>query len=129
MPTRCRSPRSSPRSRASRPRRASTGCARSAPGSPTASRRRPGARGLPWRAHRLGCRSGICLEPELPRNAEEAARSIDAALVDARRLHLANRGIWDAIASAGPAASFAHTEADVDAYPEALGGFLDDVVG
>jgi len=87
------------------------------------------ARGLPWRAHRLGCRSGICLEPELPRNAGEAARSIDAALVDARRLHLANRGIWDAIASAGPAASFAHTGADVDAYPEALGGFLDDLVG
>ena len=87
------------------------------------------ARGLPWRAHRLGCRSGICLEQELPRNAAEAARSIDAALVDARRLHLANRGIWDAIASAGPAASFAHTEPDVDAYPEALGGFLDDVVG
>ena len=30
---------------------------------------------------------GICLEPELPRNADEAARSIDAALIDARRLH------------------------------------------
>ena len=85
--------------------------------------------GLPWRAHRLGCRSGICLEPELPRNADEAARSIDAELVDARRLHLANRGVWDAIASAGPAASFAHTEADVDAYPAALGAFLDDLVG
>jgi glutamate-1-semialdehyde 2,1-aminomutase len=86
-------------------------------------------RGLPWRAHRLGCRSGICLEPELPRNAEEAARSIDTDLIDARRLHLANRGIWDAIASAGPAASFAHTETDVDAYADALGVFLDDVLG
>jgi glutamate-1-semialdehyde 2,1-aminomutase len=85
--------------------------------------------GLPWRAHRLGCRSGICLEPELPRNAEEAARSIDTDLIDTRRLHLANRGIWDAIASAGPAASFAHTETDVDAYAVALGAFLDDVLG
>ena len=86
--------------------------------------------GLPWRAHRLGGRSGICLEPELPRDAEEAARSIDAALVDARRLHLANRGVWDAIASAGPAASFAHTESGRRRVSrEALGAFLDDVVG
>ena len=84
---------------------------------------------LPWRAHRLGGRSGICLEPELPRDAEDAARSLDAELIDARRLHLANRGVWDAIASAGPAASFAHTEADVDAYVAALDAFLDDLVG
>ena len=26
--------------------------------------------GLPWRAHRLGGRSGYCLEPELPRDAD-----------------------------------------------------------
>ena len=64
--------------------------------------------GLPWRAHRLGGRSGCCLEPELPRDADEAERSLDHELIDARRLHMANRGVWDAIASAGPAASFAH---------------------
>ena len=40
---------------------------------------------------------------------------------------MANRGIWDAIASAGPAASFAHTEADVDEYLDVLEGFLDAV--
>jgi len=85
--------------------------------------------GLPWRAHRLGGRSGYCLEPELPRDAGAAARSLDAPLIDARRLHLANRGVWDAIASAGPAASFAHTEADVDAYLGALETFLSDVAG
>ena len=35
--------------------------------------------GLPWRAHRLGGRSGYCLEPELPRTAEDAsARSTRA---------------------------------------------------
>ena len=84
--------------------------------------------GLPWRAHRLGGRSGYCLEPELPRNAEEAERSIDFDLVDARRLHMANRGVWDAIASAGPAVSFAHDGDDVDEYLGALDGFLADVV-
>ena len=84
--------------------------------------------GLPWRAHRLGGRSGYCLEPELPRDAAEAERSIDHQLIDTRRLHMANRGVWEAIASAGPAASFAHAEADVDAYLGALEAFLADVV-
>ena len=40
---------------------------------------------------------------------------------------MANRGVWDAIASAGPAASFAHAEADVDEYLAALDAFLADV--
>jgi glutamate-1-semialdehyde 2,1-aminomutase len=84
--------------------------------------------GLPWRAHRLYSRSGYCLEPELPRDAAAAERSIDLELCDTRRLHMANRGIWDAIASAGPAASLAHEEADVDAYLAALDAFLGDVV-
>jgi glutamate-1-semialdehyde 2,1-aminomutase len=85
--------------------------------------------GLPWRAHRLGGRSGYCLEPELPRNADEAERSLDAELIDARRLHMANRGVWEAIASAGPAASFAHAADDVDEYLGALDAFLADVAG
>jgi glutamate-1-semialdehyde 2,1-aminomutase len=84
--------------------------------------------GLPWRAHRLGGRSGYCLEPELPRNADDAERSLDHALIDARRLHMANRGVWDAISSAGPAASFAHDADDVDEYLGALDAFLADVV-
>jgi glutamate-1-semialdehyde 2,1-aminomutase len=87
-----------------------------------------GLHGLPWRAHRLGGRSGYCLEPELPRTAEDAARSLDAGLIDARRLYMANRGIWEAIASAGPAVSFAHEAADVDAYLAVLDGFLEEVV-
>ena len=83
--------------------------------------------GLPWRAHRLGGRSGYCLEPELPRTAADAERSLDAELIDTRRLHMANRGVWDAIASAGPAASFAHAADDVDEYLLALEAFLADV--
>jgi glutamate-1-semialdehyde 2,1-aminomutase len=87
------------------------------------------SRGLPWRAHRLGGRSGYCLEPELPQNAQQAQRSLDHELIDTRRLHMANRGVWDAIASAGPAVSFEHTAADVDEYLAALAAFLSDVVG
>lgn len=83
--------------------------------------------GLPWRAHRLGGRSGYCLEPELPRNADDAQRSLDIELINARRLYMANRGVWDAIASAGPAASFAHSSGDVDEYVAALESFLDAV--
>ena len=85
--------------------------------------------GLPWRAHRLGGRSGYCLEPELPRDAVAAARSIDAPLVDARRLYMANRGVWDAIASAGPAVSLVHGAGDVDEYLGVLDTFLGDVAG
>jgi len=85
--------------------------------------------GLPWRAHRLGGRSGYCLEPRLPRDAAEAERSIDPELVDTRRLHMANRGVWEAIGSAGPAVSFAHDADDVDEYLGALDVFLADVVG
>jgi glutamate-1-semialdehyde 2,1-aminomutase len=83
--------------------------------------------GLPWRPHRLGGRSGYCLEPRLPRNAEEARRSLDIELIDTRRLYMANRGIWDAIAGAGPAASFAHAPGDVEQYLDVLEGFLDAV--
>ena len=35
---------------------------------------------------------------------------------------MANRGVWDAIASAGPAVSFAHDAADVDEYLGVLDG-------
>jgi glutamate-1-semialdehyde 2,1-aminomutase len=86
-----------------------------------------GSRGLAWRAHRLGGRSGYCLEPELPRDAADAERSLDVELIDTRRLYMANRGVWDAIASAGPAASFAHTADDVDEYLLVLEGFLDEL--
>jgi glutamate-1-semialdehyde 2,1-aminomutase len=85
--------------------------------------------GLPWRAHRLGGRSGYCLEPELPDNAADAGRSLDHELIDARRLHMANRGIWEAIASAGPAVSFEHDAGDVDEYLGVLDLFLADVAG
>jgi glutamate-1-semialdehyde 2,1-aminomutase len=83
---------------------------------------------LPWRAFRLGPRSGYCLAPALPRNGEEAARSIDVDFIDTRRVYFANRGIWDAVASAGPQASLAHTVADIDYYLAVAGEFLREIL-
>ena len=83
--------------------------------------------GLAWRAHRLGGRSGFCLRPDLPLNAEDAALSLDIDFIDTRRVFMANRGIWEAIATAGPSASFAHTDADIDYYLSVLNSFLDEI--
>ncbi|BEP11947.1 aspartate aminotransferase family protein [Acidothermaceae bacterium B102] len=86
-----------------------------------------GRRGLPWRAHRFGARSGYCLVPDLPRNAEEAHLSLDALFADTRRVYFANRGVWDAIATSGPHLGFAHEESDVDDYLAVLDDFLDEL--
>lgn len=83
---------------------------------------------LAWRAQRLGGRSGISMTPQHPRNAAEAAASLDVELIDTRRLFMASRGIWEAIASAGPQAGFAHTPADIDHYVNVFDQFLDELV-
>lgn len=84
-------------------------------------------RGLPWRAPRIGGRSGFCLLPDLPRNGAEATLSLDYEMIDARRVFMLNRGVWDAIATAGPAASFAHTPADIETYVKVVDAFLGEV--
>lgn len=84
--------------------------------------------GLDWCAPRLGGRSGWCMAPRAPRDASEAAASLDYPLLDARWTWMANRGVWDAIASAGPACSFAHQAADVDRYLALTDEFLRVVV-
>ena len=61
-------------------------------------------------------------------NAVEASPSIDIPLIDARRVFMANRGVWDAVASAGPQASFAHSEADIAHYLEQADSFLGEIV-
>ncbi len=83
------------------------------------------SRQLPWKAFRCGPRSGFCLAPELPRTGAEGLRSLDLELIDARRVFMANRGIWDAVVSAGPQASIAHSQADIRSYLDAVGEFLD----
>jgi hypothetical protein len=52
---------------------------------------------------------------------------MDTHFIDARRLYLANRGIWDCVASAGPQVSFAHTPTDVDQYVSVAATFLAEV--
>jgi len=83
---------------------------------------------LPCRAFRLGPRSGLCLTPELPRNYQEARFSMDLDMLDARRVFMANRGYWDCIISAGPQASFAHSEADIDGYVDVMRAFMAELI-
>jgi glutamate-1-semialdehyde 2,1-aminomutase len=83
---------------------------------------------LPWRAFSYGPRTGFCLTADLPRNAIEALPSMDRDFSAARRLYMANRGIWDAISSAGPQVSFAHDAADIDRYIAVASDFLAEVV-
>lgn len=85
-------------------------------------------RGLPWCAFRAGPRSGFCLESRLPQNGVEAERSLDFEWIDTRRVYMANRGIWDAVAGAGPQAALAHTPTDIQRYVATAGQFLDAVV-
>lgn len=82
------------------------------------------AHGLHWRAPFIGGRSAWVLFPDLPRNAEESVCSLDRSFVDTRRLFMANRGIWEAIWSAGPAASFSHSLEDIDRYLGVADEFL-----
>ncbi len=75
-----------------------------------------GQAGLRWKSHRLFCRSGVCYAPELPRNAREASAAANFALNRLHRVFLANRGVWEAIVTAGPAVSFAAGDDDVALY-------------
>jgi glutamate-1-semialdehyde 2,1-aminomutase len=85
------------------------------------------AKGLRWRAHRLFNRSGYSHAPELPSNALEARATFDLELYNLQRVYMANRGVWEAIYSAGPACGIQTTEADVDRYLTVLEDFLSEV--
>jgi glutamate-1-semialdehyde 2,1-aminomutase len=84
--------------------------------------------GLPWRAFRKGPRTGLCLSEQLPRTAADAKPSMDTDFSSTKRLYMANRGLWDAIATAGPQVSFAHTEQEVGAYISVAADFLNEIV-
>ncbi len=83
--------------------------------------------GLPWRAHRLYPRSGFAYDGVLPVDAAEARRGFRRDVMDLQRVYLANRGVWEAIYSAGPCVGIAHTDADVDEYLNVLTGFARDL--
>ena len=71
---------------------------------------------LPWHAQHLGPRVGYCLSATPPKNGKEAYQSIDVDWITLRKLFMANRGVWDAVATAGPQVSFAHTQTHIDEY-------------
>ena len=80
--------------------------------------------GLPWTIDRLGGRIQFRLTPKAPRNGAESYESLVLPLADARKVFLLNRGVWDAIATAGPSVSYAVDGADIDTYVNVVGDFL-----
>jgi glutamate-1-semialdehyde 2,1-aminomutase len=83
--------------------------------------------GLPWTIDRLGGRIQYRLTPHAPRNGAESFASVVLPLADARKVFLLNRGVWDAIATAGPSVSYAVNAADIDTYVDAASEFLRDL--
>ncbi|MEO8105904.1 MAG: aminotransferase class III-fold pyridoxal phosphate-dependent enzyme [Actinomycetes bacterium] len=73
---------------------------------------------------RWGGRCQWRLSAAPPVTGRDGYASVDEAFADARKAFFANRGIWDAIATAGPAISFAADETDVDAYLDVSREFL-----
>jgi glutamate-1-semialdehyde 2,1-aminomutase len=86
-----------------------------------------GENGLDWRAHRLYNRTGYTHAPQLPTNAIEARATFDLELYNLQRLYMANRGIWEAISSAGPACGIQTSCGDVDKYLDVLDQFVQEL--
>jgi len=78
---------------------------------------------LPWTTIRFGPRSGQWYGPP-PRTGADAYRLTDMELTRLMRVWLANRGIWDALAGAGPTVPIPATEDDVERYVAAYGALL-----
>jgi glutamate-1-semialdehyde 2,1-aminomutase len=85
--------------------------------------------GLPFSIDRWGGRLQWRLTPEAPVTGADGYVSVDQDFADARKAFYANRGIWDAIATAGPAVSFAAGDADIDAYLQVSQEFLAELAG
>ena len=83
--------------------------------------------GLPWTIDRLGGRAQWRLTPVPPRTGADGFGSVVLPICDARKVFMANHGVWDAIAAAGPSVSYAASAADVDAYIAVAGKFLDEL--
>jgi glutamate-1-semialdehyde 2,1-aminomutase len=83
---------------------------------------------LDWQVHRLASRSGFTFAGHLPRNAAEARALAQPAFYRLLRLWMANRGVWESVATAGPTVSFAMAEAEVAFYLERMREFLADIL-
>jgi len=84
--------------------------------------------GLAWTTHRFWPRSGVAFSPSMPRDAAQAWKDLDVPLRRTLRVHLANRGVWEAIVGAGPTVPVPGTEEDVDRYVSAFGELLEELV-
>ena len=84
--------------------------------------------GLPWTVHRFWPRSGTTFAPSMPHDAKEAYASLDVPLRRAMRVHMANRGVWDAIVGAGPTCPVPATRDDVDRYVAAYSEFIAELI-
>ena len=80
--------------------------------------------GLPFTIDRWGGRCQWRLTADAPITGYDGYASVDEQFCDARKAFYVNRGIWDAIATSGPAISFAATQDDVDAYLDVTDEFL-----
>lgn len=65
----------------------------------------------------------------LPRTGAEAFAIADNELTRLMRIWLANRGIWDALAGAGPTVPVPATRDDVSHYLDAYGALLAELTG
>jgi glutamate-1-semialdehyde 2,1-aminomutase len=81
------------------------------------------AAGLPWTVIRLGPRSGQWYGPQ-PRTGAAAFELTDYELTRLMRIWLANRGIWEALAGAGPTVPVPATHTDVGHYLTAYAELL-----
>ena len=84
--------------------------------------------GLPWRAQHLESRAGWLYGTEVPVSGVDAVRLMNVDLSDSRRIYMANRGIWEAIVTAGPAVSFPMVDADIDLYLEVAEGWIKELL-
>jgi glutamate-1-semialdehyde aminotransferase len=84
---------------------------------------------LPWTVVRLFARANLSFADPPPRDAAAADRVDWPELRETLHLLMAERGVWDALASAGPAVSVAATTADVDHYLAGFGETLDELTG
>ena len=72
-------------------------------------------------------RSGYSFGPGQPKNASDFGRYSDPFLYNAMRAYYANRGVWEAISSAGPTVSFVMEASDIDFYLERVDEFLNEL--
>jgi glutamate-1-semialdehyde 2,1-aminomutase len=86
------------------------------------------ASGLPWTAIRFGPRCGQWYGRQ-PRTGAEAFTLADDELTRLMRIWLANRGVWEALAGAGPTVPVPAAHADVERYVQAYAGLLAELTG